>query len=495
MQRRTVIGLSGAGLAAASALVQCSLDLDESLIPTEDAGIDVSIGGAGSAGAGGGGGGGSGGTGAVGGFGATAGAGPCDTDKQCEIAGGCLEGQCVSGTCEYAICPEAAACEARSCNFADNACDEQQTLGFKLSQVAIGADIGCSGSAQRCLAAAGDYVIVGTQQSGLLAWHLRNPLSPIKVQLVPPPFAIARLVSNGNRVLIVGVLASGNLSLAWIDVPSGGIPADLVAASAGVNYSGGLSAAYPANDDDFFFVHNDAGQFFPAARVDLPIAPQSTITLYPSTGIPAGQTIVASSGSRLVGYRTDTGGSQWLPTFSLETAAGTSNAQNAGEQALGTEAPTSLGAHVFTSAHDGSVLWSTNRIVHDDGSTHADAVILRWLLAGASSTFDDASQVVLESYSAYGTNALHAGPSAIIDPISAIASAAYPPDTSQSRIRGVLRSGDTLTLGSGSDVLPFSAPALGVTATRRYGVVLTPSSSTPPEAPNAALRIYAPGCG
>jgi hypothetical protein len=495
MQRRAILVLAAAGLAVATSFGACRLDLDERLIPTEDGGSDVSVGGAGTSGSGGAGAGGSGAVAGVGGFGATPGdAGPCNGDEQCAIDGGCLEGRCVAGTCSYAICPSATACEGRACDFSSNLCSQPQSLGFKPSQLEVGADIGCSGMAQRCIATAGDYVFVGTKQSGLLAWHLGNPLSPLQVTLLPPPFAVSRLISNGSQILVVGVLAGGSLSVAWIDVPIHELPSDLVASSVGLNYSGGLSAVYPADGDGFFFVHNDASQFFPAARLEPPVATGHTVTLHPSTGIPAGQTIVASSGSRLLGYRTNAEDSLWTPSFSLETAAGTSNAQNAGEQALAPEAPTSLGAHVFTSAYDGSVLWSTNRIVRDDGSTYADAVVVRWLLEAASSTFDETA-VVLETYSSYGTDTPYAGPSAVIDPSSAIASAAYPPDTGQSRVRGLLRGASGLSLGGGSDVLPFPTSALGVAATRRFGVVLTPSTATPPETPNTALRIYMPGCG
>jgi hypothetical protein len=495
MPRQTISPFSGAALAAAALFAACSLDLDYGLIPPDDAGPDVSVGGAGAGGAAGSGAAGGGGSSGIGGFGAAPGdAGPCDSDKQCAIDGGCLEGKCSSGKCQYAICPAATACEGRSCDFAGNQCGEPQTLGFKLSQIEVGADLGCSGSAQRCIATAGDYVVVGTK-AGLKAWHLRNPLSPVQVTLVPPPFAISRLVSNSGRILIVGVLAGTSLSIAWIDVPADDIPGDLVATSVAVNYSGALSAAYPADGDDFFLVHNDASEFFPAARLDLPTNTGSSLTLHPSTGIPAGQAIVASSGSRLLGYRTNTDDSLWVPSFSLETAAGTANAQNAGEQALPLEAPPNLGAHVFTSAHDGSVLWSTNRIVREDGDVYSDAVLLRWLLDGGSSSLGATSEVVLESYASYGASALYAGPSAVIDPASALASAAYPPDTGQSRVRGLQRSSAGLTLGGGSDVLPFSTSLLGVAATRRFGVVLTPSTSTPPQTPNAALRVYAPGCG
>jgi hypothetical protein len=120
---------------------------------------------------------------------------------------------------------------------------------------------------------------------------------------------------------------------------------------------------------------------------------------------------------------------------------------------------------------------------------------VRWVLLGSSDTFDASVEVELESYSSYGTDEVRAGPSALIDADSAIATAAYPPDTAQSVVKPLERSGSSLSLGGGSDVIPFSTGALGVTATRSFGVVLTPSTTTDPDPPNTALRIYSPDCG
>lgn len=494
MTRRTLVWIAGATVVTLGVFAACSLDLDESLIAgNDDAGGDVSAGGSGgSAGWANGGGAGAG----VGGFAAApADAGPCDANAQCAIDGGCLEGRCVSGECQYAICPSSAACEGRSCDFGAKTCSEASALSFKAYQLAVGADIGCGGNAQRCIATAGDYVFVGTAGAGVRAWHVTTPLSPVPVNLEQPPFVVNRLISNGTRVLVVGTPAAGSLSLAWIDVPSDGIPTDLSSQGVLVNYSAGFSQAYPADADDFFLVHNDAGNYFPSVHLDLPIGNGENVTLHPASGIPAGETIVGSSGSRLVGYRTDTSGSTWVPTFSLESNAGTPSAQNGGEQQLGIEAPTSVGAHRFVSTHDGTLLWSTNRIVREDGSVFADAVVFRVPLVGAGTSFSATPEVVLETYSAYGTEAARAGISAMIDPSTFIATAAYPADTGQSTVRGVTKSGSDLVLAGGPDVIPFATGSLGVEATRRFGFVLTPSTTVAPDPPNTALRIYAPGCG
>ncbi len=292
----------------------------------------------------------------------------------------------------------------------------------------------------------------------------------------------------------MGGASGGKLSIGWIDAPGTTVPTDLVSKAALVDYTGPLSAAYPADGESFFLVQNDAGAFFPTARLELPVATGANLAVHPSTGLPTDQTIVASSGSRLLGYDTDTSVAPVKAVFSLETQAGTSSAQNAGAQTLDIVTPSSLGAHVFTSAYDGSVLWATNRLFDDGMTVTADALILRWVLVGNSDTFDPAAEVVLETYSGMGSDELLAGPAAVIDANTAIATAAYPAATDQSTVRGVLRSDDTLTL-SGVEVLPFGKGSLGVVATRRYGLVLTPSNAAPEDPPNAALRIYAPNCG
>jgi hypothetical protein len=60
-------------------------------------------------------------------------------------------------------------------------------------------------------------------------------------------------------------------------------------------------------------------------------------------------------------------------------------------------------------------------------------------------------------------------------------------------VRSVIRSGTTISLGSETPpVLSFGISQIGVTASRRFGFVLTPSSQTPNLM--TTLHIFAPGC-
>ncbi len=487
MKRSALLfGLAGFGVAAGFAA--CKLDLDESLIEGSDAGADVSTGGVG------GGTGGSGGTNTGGTGGKIIDSGPaCDADPQCVIDGGCIEGRCASNTCVYEICPVTGTCEARSCDTSTGVCSAPKPFGFKATQIDIDNDVGCSGQASRCVAGMDDYVFVGTT-AGLLAWRVLSPAAPEPLTIQQPAFGttITRIVATEKAVVFIGPVNAGKLSVGWVDLPSDPLTTQLTTQTATVTLSDSYSYAYPGGESSFFLVLNDPNAQFPAAHLDLPLSNNQNVTLYPASGLGTGNSVVAASGSTMVFYRTDTTSGQ-VPTFSLETDAGTVNPQFAGEQAPSLTVPTSLSAHQFTSAYDGSVLWGTNHLVAvDGGGLQADSVVLRWPITGTSTTVDATPEVTVATYTPTGQNAALAGPSALIDPSTAITTAAYPPDTGQTLVRAVSRSGTDLKLGTASSVLSFSTSQIGVTASRRFGFVLTPSSQTPTL--KAALHVFAPGC-
>ena len=433
------------GLLAAAGLLTgaCRLDLDENLIPGRSAVVD---GGAGApsrsdaqAEASGGGGG-----------GAPSDAGSCRANGDCP-AQGCLEGSCVSGRCSYAVCPASSACSVRSCS--GGKCGSDTTIGFHAGAWTIGESLGCSGSAERCLAAMGDFVFVGTADGGLVGFRVTNPLAPEPITIENPPFAITALVSNQTRVLLIGPVVGGKLSIAWIDLPTDPMVQRLAPAAAAVNFAGSIGTAYPAAQDGFFLVKNNASEFYPAALLTLPTSAAS-ITQYPSTGIASGAAVVAASGSRLVTYRTEALRNTLAPSFSFENGAGTQNAQNAGEKSLlaqAGEAPADLGAHVFTSGYDGTVLWSTNMLKRPEaGGVFANTVALRWLLVGGTDDFNGTRTIAVESYPDYGIDERRAGPSALIGPQIALVTVADPANVAQTSVRGVVLQGDTPLPGPGA---------------------------------------------
>jgi hypothetical protein len=466
----------------------CSLDLDESLIPSE-AGAGAQAGAAGS----GGGGTGGGGTGGTGGKIIDSG-GACDADKQCETEGGCIEGRCATGTCVYEICPVTTACTARSCDTTASTCSSPNSFGFKAHTLPLDDEIGCSGIASRCVAGMDDYVFVGTT-AGLLAYRVLSPSAPELINVQAPPFAITRMIATERRLIILGPTAANKLSIAWIDLPSDPLATDLTTSTAAVDFTDTYSTLYPADAGGFYLVQNSALNLYPSALLTPPLTNQTAVTLFPAAGLPSGQSVVAASGKRLVTYRTDTSGSVQKPTFGFVQDAGTSNAQGSTtEQSFDFNAPTSLGAHQFHSGYDGSLVWSTNRLALEDGGPlQADGVVLYWPLVGNLTTFDDKATVVVASYNKSSANAVLAGQTALISPSLAITTAAYPPDPQQTLVRSVIRNGTSLSLGTETPpVLSFAITQIGVTASRRFGFILTPSSTAP--SLKTTLHIFAPGC-
>lgn len=489
---RRIIIAGSLGALGALAFAACKLDLDESLIDSGDASLGGNAGMAGG-GAGGTAGSSSGGSGGSGG--AIGDAGPCDADNQCSSDAACLEGRCAGGQCLFELCPSKNTCEGRTCETTSGTCSQASTFGFKAASLELDADVGCGGIASRCVAAFGDLVFVSTDDGNLHAWRTTNPASPAVLSVDAPTFPIARMVATESRVLLMSTVTNGKIQLAWIDAPASPSATSLSSTSAGVTLSAGVSAVYPSGTGSFLMVQNDAGSFYPAALLDLPIANNSTLTQYPSTGLVSGATIVASSGTRLVSYRVDTGSTPTVPTFTLVTAAGTTNAQNGTEKTVSFEAPPSLAANYFWSGYDGSVLWATNRVYQSDAGTPAtSAVVLRWPITGTSDTIDGSLEVDIATYSEGDWNSARRGPCALIDSSTVLVTTAYPADTSQTLVRPVTRSSGTLNLGAATTVLPFSVNSIGIAANRKVGFVLTPSpaSTTPPK---ATLNVFAPSCG
>jgi hypothetical protein len=510
----TLACMAGLGAALFSA---CSLDLDPTLIDSGDASVAGGTGGAagsggsggsgGSAGSAGSPGGTGGGVGGISGSSGSSGAGgsggtpveTCAGDLDCAPAG-CLEGRCVNEQCVYEVCPSSTACAVRSCDTGTNVCGDATSVSFFVAQIPAGQALGCNNNPSLCMAIMGDFVIVGTSDGGLVAWNVSNPLSPQRVDVQTPPFSITRLVSSEGRVLIVGPSTAGKMSLAWIDLPSDPQTMNLGSTSVAVNFADGISVAYPSLPGSFLLVKNDPAEFYPSLHLVPPVQNNSTISLFASSGIPSEARVVASSGSRLVTFRTEVDvGNNFVPRFSLETNAGKPSAQNAGEQSLHAETghiPTAASAHVFTSGFDGAVLWATNRIVDVvidpyAGTTArmADALMFRWPLLSGEATFHGTRVVELTTFSPISYNGNVSGPSAQVSDTVALTSHVSAASTSQATVRAVERTDDTLALLPGSFTVPAAPAAIGMAASRRFGFVLTPTGTT-----DTALYVFAPTC-
>lgn len=486
--------ISGALLAAG--LASCSLGLDESLMSRGAAGSGTSTGGTSGAG----GASGSGGAPATGGTGGAG--GPCKDSSDCP-ANGCYEGECVSNTCVYSRCPTAAACEVRSCNEATNTCGAPSPLGFHSGRIDLGEPFGCAGSPARCVAAFGDYVFAVTDRR-LFGWRITDPSHPEPLIIDTPFFGtqITRLVATGGRLLVLGPALNGRLNLAWLEPPSGPTSTRCEVTASAVTFTDGISYGFPGEPGSAFIVWHKS--LFPAAYLTPPTANDSTLAMQLSTGLATDANVIGSSGTRLVAFRVDTTDpASYLGYFSLETNAGTVNAQPSPEQAMtgAGDVPNSLPAHVFASGFDGSVVWLTNHVATDEGAgvRYGDGVILRWPLHGHADSFDDGVSVVLETYPPFDPDAAdRVGPLALVGAGAVVATTGLPSDpTLGANVYSVVRD-DTrdpkLTRGGASFVLPHAARSLGVAGGDRFGFVSTPRTTTPPEAADTAIHIFAPAC-
>ena len=464
-----LVGIAGFGA--------CKLQLDAGLIDKKaDAG-----GGGGSGGSGGGGvggapdsgpdaGGGSGGT--------TPDAGACDADPQCKIDAGCVEGVCQSGKCAYRFCPAKSACEGRACSA--NKCATATSYGFGASSFALPADVGCNGSAARCIAALDNFVFVSTSDGQLLGYRTDDPASPTPITVAQPTFTVNRLVAAEGRLLALSTAANGTMSLAWFDVPADPLATQVTATNVTVSIAQNPSQVHPASGNGFFLTTGTAATGFPTALITPPISGAgATLTLYPNQGLDVTASVVASSGARLVAFRVDTSGPAPKPVFSLLASAGTSNAQAGTEQPLALEVPAALGAHAFASGYDGSVLWLTNRVFHDDaGTALTNAVVLRWPLAGTGDSFDGSLEVDVATYPDTDAGTALRGPMALIDANTAIVSATNASNPTQTVVRAVTKSGGSLSLAPGSALLAATVGQVGMAANRKYGFALVPGGGT-----------------
>ena len=374
-------------------------------------------------------------------------------------------------------------------------CGTPQPYTFHAFEFSVGEDLSCS-SAGQCVAALGDFVVVSTT-AGVRAWRITNATDPQPVGVEQPPFAVLRMAASGDRVLLVGPKAQGKLSIAWIDLPQVPLVSTLDTTAVAVSFDGVVDAVFPAAAGEFFLVKNNAAELFPTAVLAPPVANNSTVTQHPSTGVPAASTVVASSGTRLVTYRTDTT-IQFAPHLSIESAAGTATAQNEGEVSLlpeTGEVATSLGAHRFSTGRDGSLLWTTNSITRAEaGTPQAETVSFFWPLAGTEMTFNGSRRATLETYvPPQGVNSNLSGSSALIDDQTALVTVADPANVGNTAVRLVTRAGDALTVDPAKRwVLSFAPSQLAVVAGDRFGFVLTPATVLPASAP--MVHVFDPAC-
>jgi hypothetical protein len=426
-------------------------------------------------------------------------AGECTKDEDCTATACGAKGRCDTTyrVCMFTVC-DVGACKAASCDPKANACSVPTNYGFRATsfRVTLGG-VNCGNPPTRCIAAVHPFLFVATN-NGLATYLVADPSnqSPPTVSVTGVPFIPSGVFAVERRVYILGGLQgagpSFRLPVAWIDVPGNPFAAGLAARSALVSLPAhNFGSVLPNDKGGLFLVHHDGQRVYPTALLNAPVADTTTLQLFPLSGMPGGSTTVASSGSRLVTYRYPGNDNGYLGVFSIESNAGTGNAQNGGEltaNAMG-QVPNQA---FFTQGPDGSVLWSTSvgNVPTDGGPATVNAARLGWLIADAKATaLDLSARIDLEVYSPpIGFGSAVAGPVAWLDAQSALGLAASKDDRAQTSVQVATKTG---LIANRRFVLPVDVNRAAAVASGGFGYVLIRDD---PDNKSAGVHVFAPGC-
>jgi hypothetical protein len=476
---KCVLAASAFGLATATA---CSLGLDPNLIPGSDASVTDSAVDAG-----------------VDAPNPVA----CKADPDCKSSDGCLTGKCDTkkGTCDYTLCP-AQACNAAVCDPNAHTCSAPSAYSFHAAafHVALG-NIGCGyptpkSAIQRCFAAVYPFVFVGTA-NGVVAYPVANPTStsPSSIPVAGLPFFPSWIVSSGATVYFVGGVAGSGpdykVPIAALTVPTDPTVSEMGAVTVFDTLQvPGVDAVFPDTTGGIYLVRADATKSFPAAHITAPLKDLDVLSFSPSAGVPSNAGVAAASGSRLVTFRQENGAT-YAAYFSLESAAATGSAQNAGEQnVLSTEGQSYAPSYIAQSP-TGGLLWTTASVnVPDGGPATTLTARLSWVLTDQVATsFDSTTHVEVSTYNAAGLGGDLPGPAAWVDDNTVIVSSAVPSNTSQSIIQVATKSGTPSIVPNRSFQLAFPPSQLAITSSNGYGYVLTPDQTA-----GANVHVFGTSC-
>lgn len=474
MRGRGFIVASVAVGAAFAGAFACSLGLDASKIPGMDSGVDVTVGDA---------------------FIDAPNPVQCKVDPDCHSTNGCLTGKCNAGQCDYTLCP-ANACNESACDPMSHTCSAPAAYSFHAGNfhVSLG-NIGC-GSARRCFAAVYPFVFVGTT-NGVVAYPVADPTatSPSAIPVAGLPFFPNFIVSNGGTVYFVGAVEgtgpSYKLPIATVTVPTDPTVTEMVATTVFDTLSvTSVDAVFPDTAGGVYLVQESSAKSFPAADIVAPLVNLATLTFSASPSAPVGSNIGAASGTRLITFRQDNG-PVYDTHFSLETAAATGSAQNAGEQSMLPTVGQNYAPSYLAQGPDGGLLWTTTSVnVTDAGVATTLTARLAWVLADNGATsFDGTTHVDMSTYNVAGIVGNLPGPSAWVDPNTAIALSAVPTNTTQTLVQVATRNGTPGVVPMRSFQLAFDPGSLAVVSSNGFGYVLTPDAVA-----GANVHVFGVGC-
>jgi hypothetical protein len=307
------------------------------------------------------------------------------------------------------------------------------------------------------------------------------------------------MITSGARVYAVGAVTgsapSYKLPLAWIDPPAEvPAPASITAHTVLEAYAApSVSQAFAGPSGALVVELADQAKFFPMAIATAPLDDLASLALFPSPGIPNGGAPVTMSGARALVYRWSNDNNMYDARFSLETSAGTANAQSTSETSILAAMGPTLPAPAFAQGPDGSVLFSApSVVVNDAGDPVIRALRMTWLLAGATAAQPDASMHVdVETYQpALASSATITGPLAFIDANDALVLASAAGTQNQTSVQVAAKSPSPPSLlPKRRHVLPINVTATGAAASNGFAYVLTA------DAPDSAtLHVFAPAC-
>ena len=423
----------------------------------------------------------------------------CKADPDCKSSNGCLTGKCDTkkGVCDYTLCPTQA-CNAAVCDTNSHTCSAPSAYSFHAAafHVALG-NIGCgSGGVHRCFAAVYPFVFVGTL-NGVVAYPVANPTStsPSSIPVGGLPFFPSSIVASGGTVYFVGgVVGTGpdyKVPIAALTVPTDPTVTSMSASTVFDTLQvPTVDAVFPDTSGGVYLVREDAAKSFPAAHVVPPLKDLDALSFSPSAGVASNSSISAASGSRLVTFRQENGAT-YSTFFSLENAAATGSAQNAGEQNVLSTEGQSFAPSYLAQSPTGGLLWTTASVnVPDGGPATTVSARLSWVLADQVATnFDATTHVEVSTYTQPGLGADLPGPAAWVDDNTAIVVSAVPSNTTQSIVQIATRNGTPSIVPNRSFQLPFPPSQLGVTSSSGFGYVLTPDQTA-----GANVHVFGTSC-
>jgi hypothetical protein len=342
----------------------------------------------------------------------------CARDVDCVPPNACYTPHCdtVLGACTYALCEAAdRTCAAGVCDPATFACSDPIPYGFRSTSYDVNAATsGCGPNPAACVAAVFPFVFIGGRDevTALLGDDLAGA-APVKVTVTGLTTKPEQVIASGRRLWVLGAVQGTappyRLPVATIDVPSDPTVRELVAQTVLATYPFPSARAFPAPNGGLFVALNDPTLGFPAAALQAPLTEGASfglgsatdagafdasardeagsITMYRAAGVPAGSTLVASSGARLVVHRTPS-------TFNLVDGAGTPSARTLPDQGL--NAPlVPIGPPTFAQGPNGAVMMAASVAADPPGdcncTTHAR---LQYVFPNGDATTTDVNQLL-----------------------------------------------------------------------------------------------------